>query len=115
MWWTLEGVVTAGQLLTMQFSDETLTTADALRRGLLSAWLWIPCSLALLWVSERFPIERGRIAQSITVSMFAAFAVVFFRAVTIYYAIRCWVGTRTCPRSPMCWSPASSTTSCCRG
>jgi hypothetical protein len=85
LWWTLEGVVTAGQLLTMQFSDETLTAADALRRGLLSAWLWIPCSLALLWVSERFPIERGRIAQSITVSMFAAFAVVLFRAVTIYF------------------------------
>ena len=63
VWWTLEGLVTAGQLLTMQFADETLTVADALRRGLLSAWLWIPCSLALLWVSERFPIERGRIAR----------------------------------------------------
>ena len=83
-WWTLEGVVTAGQLLTMQFNDATLTLGEALRRGVLSAWLWIPCSLALLWLVSKFPIERGRMARPIVVLTLGAFAVVLFRAVAIY-------------------------------
>jgi len=83
-WWTLEGVVTAGQLLTMQFNDATLTIGEALRRGVLSAWLWIPCSLALLWLVSKFPIERGRMARPIAVLALGAFAVVLFRAVAIY-------------------------------
>jgi sensor histidine kinase YesM len=84
VWWTLEGLVTAGQLLTMQFADESLTVAQAFRRGVFSAWLWIPCSLALLWLVARFPIERGRLARSIAVLTLAACAVVVFRAVAIY-------------------------------
>jgi signal transduction histidine kinase len=83
-WWTLEGFTTAGSLLTMQFSDETLTLSEALRRGVLSAWLWIPCSIALFWLVERHPLERGRIARSIAVFTVAALAVVLFRAITIY-------------------------------
>ena len=83
-WWTLEGVVTAGQLLTMQFNDATLTIGEALRRGVLSAWLWIPCSLSLLWLVSKFPIERGRMARPIAVLTLGAFAVVLFRAVAIY-------------------------------
>jgi len=86
VWWTLEGIVTAGQLLTMQFSDETLTVAAAFRRGVLSSWLWIPCSLFLLWLVERWPIERGRTARAIGVLMGGTFLVVLFRALSIYYA-----------------------------
>lgn len=84
VWWTLEGFTTAGNLLTMQFADETLTWTEAFRRGVLSAWLWIPCSLFLLWLVERFPIERGRVARSISVLTAATIAVIVFRAVTIY-------------------------------
>ena len=57
----------------------------ALRRGLASAWLWIPCSLLLLWLVERFPIERAHACgvrwSSLTV---AVLAVVVFRALVIY-------------------------------
>src|SRR5688572_11200376 len=96
VWWTLEGLTTAGQLLTMQFADETLTVSQALRRGLLSAWLWIPCSLFLLWVVARAPFERGRVGRtfvgrSFAVFTVAAFAVVLFRAAAIYYG-NPWLG-----------------------
>ena len=84
VWWTLEGFVTTGQLLTMQFKDAAvLGMGEALRRGLLSAWLWVPCSLALLWCARRFPIERGRMLRSVAVLTLAALAVVLFRAVAI--------------------------------
>lgn len=85
VWWTLDGFITTGQLLTMQFGDaEVLTWGQALHRGMLSAWLWIPWSLGLLWCVERFPIERGRLWRSIVVLTIATLAVVVLRAVTIY-------------------------------
>ena len=96
VWWTLEGLVTAGQLLTMQFSDETLTVAQAMRRGLLSAWLWIPCSLALLWVVARYPIERPHLPRAIGISLLATCAVVLFRAIAIY-ACDPWLGWYATP------------------
>ena len=84
LWWTLEGMVTAGQLLTMQFGDGAITVSTALRRGLASAWLWIPCSLLLLWLAERFPIERATLWRSLVVLTVAVVAVVVFRALVIY-------------------------------
>ena len=86
VWWTLEGLMTAGSLLTMQFSDETLTLGEALRRGVLSAWMWIPCSIGLLWLVERFPIERPRAARAVGVLMLGTIAVIVLRAVSIYWA-----------------------------
>lgn len=84
LWWTLEGMVTAGQLLTMQFGDGAITVPMALRRGLASAWLWIPCSVFLLWLVQRFPIERATLWRSLVVLTVAVLAVVVFRALVIY-------------------------------
>ena len=92
LWWTLEGLVTTGQLLTMQFGgDEVLTLGQALRRGIASAWLWIPFSLGLFWLVERFPIERGRLATSIGASFAAVAAIVLLRAVVVYQ-LNPWLG-----------------------
>lgn len=92
LWWTLEGLVTTGQLLTMQFGgDEVLTLGQALRRGIASAWLWIPFSLGLFWLVERFPIERGRLATSIGASFAAVAAIVLLRAVVVYH-LNPWLG-----------------------
>lgn len=92
LWWTLEGLVTTGQLLTMQFGgDEVLTLSQALRRGIASAWLWIPFSLGLFWLVERFPIERGRLATSIGASFAAVAAIVLLRAVVVYQ-LNPWLG-----------------------
>ncbi|WP_242113147.1 sensor histidine kinase [Luteimonas aquatica] len=92
VWWTLEGLVTTGQLLTMQWpSDELMTVGKALRRGLLSAWLWIPLSVALFWLVERFPIERGRLASSLTVLSTATVGLVLLRALSIW-AFNPWLG-----------------------
>lgn len=92
VWWTLEGLVTTGQLLTMQFGgDEVLSGAQAMRRGMASAWLWIPFSLGLFWLVERFPIERGSLARSIGVSLAAVIAIVLLRAATVYQ-LNPWLG-----------------------
>lgn len=89
-WWTLEGLTTAGQLLTMQ-GAVPLTVGQAIRRGVLSAWLWVPCSLFLLWVVARAPFERGRIARTFAVFTVAALVVVLFRATAIHFA-NPWLG-----------------------
>lgn len=92
VWWTLEGLVTTAQLLTMQFGwDEKLTFGQALHRGMFSAWLWIPFSLGLFWVVERQPIERGRLLRSIGWSMAAVLVLVVLRAMTVYY-LNPWLG-----------------------
>lgn len=92
VWWTLEGLVTTAQLLTMQFGwDEVLTFGQALRRGMFSAWLWIPFSLALFWWVERQPIERGRLVRSIGWLLAAVLALVALRAMVVYY-LNPWLG-----------------------
>lgn len=91
-WWTLEGLVTTGQLLTMQFGDdEVLTLGQAAWRGIASAWLWIPFSLGLFWLVERFPIERGRLTKSIGASLAAVATIVVLRAVAVY-SLNPWLG-----------------------
>lgn len=84
IWWTMEGLATAGQLLTMQFADEAITVPAAFRRGLLSAWLFIPFSLALLSLAQRFPLERDTFWRSLWVLMAAIAAVIVLRACVIY-------------------------------
>lgn len=84
LWWTLEGLVTAGQLLTMQFGDETITTPMALRRGLASAWLCIPTTLFLLWLVGRFPIGRARLWRSLGILTAAILVIVVLRAYVVY-------------------------------
>lgn len=92
VWWTLEGLITAGQLLTMQFNDtEVLTLGAALRRGLLSAWLMIPFSLGLVWCVERFPIERGNVWRSLGALMAATLIVIVLRAIVIR-ELNPWLG-----------------------
>ena len=84
-WWTLEGLVTTGQLLTMQFDDGgSIGAGEALRRGLLSSWLWIPWSL-LLWACVLVaPVERGRLRRSLAILASAILAIVVLRAWSIY-------------------------------
>lgn len=92
VWWTLEGLVTTGQLLTMQWADgDVLTLGQALRRGIFSAWLWIPWSLGLFWLVERYPIERGDLLRSIAVLTGAVLAIVLLRALSIYF-LNPWLG-----------------------
>ncbi|MBF5040760.1 MULTISPECIES: sensor histidine kinase [Myxococcaceae] len=84
-WWTLEGLVTAGQLMTMQFGDEPVTVASALRRGLLSAWTWVPLSMLLLACVQRYPLDPGRRTRALAVYAAATALVVALRAVTIFH------------------------------
>jgi signal transduction histidine kinase len=91
-WWTLEGLTTAGQLLTMQGAGgEVLALHEALARGLFSAWLWIPWALGLFWCVERFPFERGGRARSLGVLVTAVLGVVLVRALTIW-GLNPWLG-----------------------
>lgn len=92
VWWTLEGLTTAGQLLTMQVDGAAaLTMGEALRRSVFSAWLWIPCSLGLFWCVERFPIERGKVLRSLGILMLATLVVVLYRAIVIR-ELNPWLG-----------------------
>lgn len=92
VWWTLEGLVTTGQLLSMQGAGgETLAWNAALLRGMASAWLWVPCTLMLFWCVARFPIERDRLWRSLSVLMAATFLVILVRALAVI-AFNPWIG-----------------------
>ncbi|TWI04981.1 histidine kinase [Luteimonas cucumeris] len=84
VWWTLEGLVTTGQLLSMQGADgQILGLRPALLRGLASASLWVPCTLALFWCVARYPIERDHLWRSLLVLMAATLLVILVRALAV--------------------------------
>ena len=55
----------------------------ALTLGMVSAWLWIPVTLGLLWLVYRVPFERGRRLSSFLTLSAGVAAVVVFRAVAV--------------------------------
>ena len=91
-WWTLYGVATTSQWLTMEGADgKVMPLRDAARMGFLSAWLWIPLTMLLLWCVGRFPIERGRLLRSSLATLATVVAIVAARAWAII-ALNPWVG-----------------------
>ena len=91
-WWTLYGVATTSQWLTMEGADgKVMPLRDAARMGFLSAWLWIPLTMLLLWCVGRFPIERGRLLRSSLATLAMVVAIVAARAWAII-ALNPWVG-----------------------
>lgn len=91
-WWTLYGVASTSQWLTMEGADgKVMPLREAARMGFASAWLWIPLTMLLLWCVDRFPIERGRLLRSSLASLAMVVAIVVVRAWAIV-ALDRWVG-----------------------
>ena len=91
-WWTLYGVASTSQWLSMESADgQVMSLRQAATSGFASAWLWIPLTMLLLWCVQRFPIERGRVLQSGLVTLTVVLAIVVARAVVVL-ALNPWIG-----------------------
>lgn len=91
-WWTLYGVASTSQALSMEGADgQVMPLARAATIGFASAWLWIPLTLLLLWGVQRFPLERGRLARHLPATFALVLAIVVLRALAVL-ALNPWVG-----------------------
>jgi sensor histidine kinase YesM len=94
IWWTLNGLVTAADIVTMRdASGRTLTWSHALTMGLASAWTWVPLTIGVVWLVRRYPLERERraLARSLVVLNLAVVAVVVLR-MGVVIAFNPWIG-----------------------
>jgi two-component system, LytTR family, sensor kinase len=90
-WWTLNGIASASQYYFLRGSaGEAIAWADALRPGLASAYLWIPATVAALWLTWRYPLEREAWPRRLALHLGVALCVPVFRAAAVV-ALNPWV------------------------
>lgn len=79
-WWTAEGVAWAAQdMIVSQSEGEKMSWQATLCSALINAWMWIPITLALIWLVRRHPLERGRWPRSMVVLTLAVAAALALR------------------------------------
>ena len=85
--WTTYGLLSAWQEhYWHSFSKEPMPWADALRYELTYAWLWAACCPAVLWLANRYRIERDHRARHLLVhvavmTVFAALTKALFELI----------------------------------
>lgn len=95
-WWTAEGFAWAAYDEIMRMNEganEKRTWQEILVPAMINAWMWIPITLALIWLVRRYPLERGHWPRSLIVlSLAVAVAlalrlagIVFFNPVVGWY------------------------------
>lgn len=83
-WWTLHGLALAMHLLNMPDAGEhARDLAYALRTGLIGAWLWVPLTMGVIWLTQRYPIGRQHWFGAITVHGITVLGIVVLRAVAV--------------------------------
>lgn len=91
-WWTAEGLASASQALFMAAAEGRSVAWDhALRTSMASAWLWIPLSLAIAWMSEAWPLSRRGGTRCVLAHVAGALLVLVARAAAVV-ALNGWVG-----------------------
>lgn len=96
-WWTLYGLVSASQWLSMEAADgQVMPLGQAARLGFASAWLWVPLTMLLLWGVRRWPLERGRLARNLPAMLGLVLLLVVLRALAVL-ALNPWVGWYRAP------------------
>ena len=92
VWWTLNGVASAGQVVQMVGpGGERVTWGHALVTSLASAWLWVPLTMLALWLAHRYPLGRGRLLPRLGLHLLSVAVVVVVRAVAVLL-LDPWVG-----------------------
>lgn len=92
LWWTLDGLAGVGQYHFMQATAGHPTEwSHAVCTSMASAWLWVPLTLPIVWLTERYPLERDRLAARLLVHVAGALFVLSFRAGAVVL-LNGWVG-----------------------
>ena len=83
-WWGLNALILTSHLYAFRMArGQVVDLQDLLRGELISAALWVPCTLFLLWWTARTPIERERWVAPLASLLVATLGVVVFRAATV--------------------------------
>ncbi|MPZ20394.1 MAG: hypothetical protein GEV06_21135 [Luteitalea sp.] len=88
VWWTLNGLVLATEVRSL--GDRFGSWEVALTYGLGSSWTWVPLTMAAFWLVQRYPIERGRLAMSISIHAGAVLSIIVVRAIT-HFVLNDWI------------------------
>jgi two-component system, LytTR family, sensor kinase len=95
--WTVFGLLLANQsYIQTLLRGRQMPWIVALRPGLLEAFLWALTTVAIFWLTRRFPLERGRVLRGIAVHLVAAVVIALARAgvmVVLGWYVP-WVGRR---------------------
>ena len=90
--WTLWGLYSANQtaLFISVSGREPIEFAELLRGSLASAWVWALCTPVILWLAQRFRIERGNWRTRLPLHL-AASVVVLLLDVLVSYLVRIYL------------------------
>lgn len=82
--WTVFGLITANQhYMWFEVLGQPIPWRHALQHALFVAYLWALATLAIFWLAQRFPLERGRMLRDIAVHLFAAVVLSLARVVVV--------------------------------
>lgn len=85
-WWSTHGVILAIEGMTMR-TVSGVPVRDgwhALLTGLLSGWMWIPLTMLLFTLVQRYPIERRHARRRLALHAGAVMLVIVARGITVY-------------------------------
>jgi two-component sensor histidine kinase len=106
--WTVFGLLLANQnRIQIALRGRTPPWVVVLRPALLDGYLWAFTTLAIFWLAERFPLERGRVLRAIAVHFVAAVVIWVTRTGLLVSLGRLlpWLGPR--PFSVQFWGMSS--------
>lgn len=90
-WWALNAIIVTSHLLAFRSArGQPMAVLDVLGPEIVSAAIWVLCTLWLLWWTARTPLERERWLAPLASLMLAVLAVVVFRTVAVV-ALAPWV------------------------
>lgn len=96
-WWGLNGLIMTGNMLAFRSSrGQQADLQEVLLTEMVSAAVWVPCTLWLLWWTARTPLERERWVTPLASLLLASLTVVAFRAAALH-ALNPWVGFYSTP------------------
>ncbi len=83
-WWGLNGLIVTNHLLAFRSSrGQPVSLQEVLGTEMVSAAIWVPCTLWLLWWTARTPLERERWVAPLASLLLAVLAVVVFRSAAV--------------------------------
>lgn len=99
-WWGLNALILTSHMLAFRSSrGQTVLLQDVLRVEMVSAAIWVPCTLLLLWWTARTPLERDRWLMPLLSLLLAVLVVAVIRTGAVY-VLEPWVGwNNSAPRS----------------
>jgi two-component system, LytTR family, sensor kinase len=87
--WTVFGLITANQhYMQFELRGRSVPLGTILGVNLLESFLWALATVAIFWLTRRFPLERGRMLRGIVVHLSAAVLLSLARVAVVVHLSR---------------------------